>query len=139
MCGRYRLQYTDRIGRRWGVAIHREYRSGRYTPIGWLYTDRVAIHRGPPRHHPYGATPPHPGAGRETHSKILPLVCGLPPEHPLWKRGVRRVGKARGKKKTQKHAPSRALRKFFSQSVRQLFHGPSPRSPLHRLSFSSKQ
>ena len=29
MCGRYRLLYTDRIGRRWGVAINREYRSGR--------------------------------------------------------------------------------------------------------------
>ena len=30
---------------------------------------------------PYGATPPHPGAGRETHRKILPerdAGCSMP-------------------------------------------------------------
>ena len=30
---------------------------------------------------------PHPGAGRETHCKILPSVCGLPPDVPYGKGG----------------------------------------------------
>ena len=48
---------------------------------------------------PYGATPPHPGAGPVKRiEKILPVVDVLqPPEHPLRKRGVRRVGRRGGR------------------------------------------
>ena len=58
---------------------------------------RGRLRRGPPRHHPYGATPPHPGAGRETHNrKALPEIGVLPPDFPYGKGGCRGVGTGGG-------------------------------------------